>query len=677
MLPPLQVQLPAPPSTPAALGYSPTLLMHLSSGGFSCQEPLDPSAEFDPIDGGKFNVKLGKSFAEETSWAWMKNAYSVVGDGNMSLLGLSDAPSPRRWSEFPGSKFTCGSHEGDFALFSRYGVMHEIAYNRSMERKYQTFLAASKFFPVPKKNNKKRAIVDSRDAGSLCSKPPPVNLPPVPAVIRNMAACKYFWAADLRHWFYQLPIHENLQPLFSLRLNRKQRRQRMWQMSVLPMGWSWSPYLAQSIAWSIILFRNKRETHCLYQPSDVPDNEIPSHLPIRDSLGTCIGQIFLWYDNILVCCQDESKAIEWKKRIIQNAKALSAMWGADSCPKRVTSTVDYIGIHASHDFQTNHTTWCHTSDKCSKAQALYERLNDSSQTPRIVSQAVGYTIWDHTLRLRPLAFAHEAIDLLRTYCGQCTTLRTWDMPMEVALPHRQILQDFIKPMLSNEPLSLLSPDPDARRRTLVLASDAAGADGQYAGIVKLGSVPGESVAVRCDFPDHIANADISVKELWAAIKAVEMWSDPDCDVILGLDNTVARAQIRHSLGPDSLVNDLLKELYENRNYRTLKTLFIFSEDNVADPPSRGDALIDESRFWATHRILSGSHVYSHQDPKRRNLVWPCDLMSSLAQEDFLSFRAEWSVIGSAARDNLFDLLAAEEPEEFHRGIPEDESNDSS
>lgn len=648
-----------PEKAPYKLGYTPSLLMHLSSGGIPSHEPLDPTAEFDPIDGGHLNVKLGKEFAEQTSWAWMKNAYRIVVDGDLPLLGLPATPPTRLWEEFSQGKFTCGRHAHDFCLFSRYGVLHEVEVRRDFEKKYRNFVAASKFFPVPKKNNKKRAIIDSRDAGALCGKPPPVNLPPVPAVIRTMASSKYFWAADLRHWFYQIPIHTNLQPLFSMRL-RNDRNKRMWQMSVLPMGWSWSPFLAQCIAWSIILYRNARDKECLYRPSDIPDHEVPSNLPLRDDGGNVVGQIILWYDNILISCEDEKVAVRWKARILQNALALSAMWGEDSCPPRVSSEVDYIGIHAHYDPATNVTQWCHTSDKCDKALTLSKQLESPSLTPRTISQAVGYAIWDHTLRLRPLAYAHEAIDLLRTYCGQCTVRKSWDATIAVPVEHRRTLQSYLATMQVNAPLSLQAPKSGGSGRVLLLASDAGGEDGLFAGIVRLGSDPESSIAMRRDFPPEIAAADISIKELWAAVLAIETWSDPDCDVILGVDSVVARAHLRHGLGHNKLTNDLLRQLYDSKNYRSLKTMFVYSEDNVADPPSRGDAIIDDQRFWASHRIISGSHVYAHCKKPHRNLMWPCDLMTTLAQDDFLSFRTDWSIIDAEAREILDDLLCSED-----------------
>ncbi len=56
---------------------------------------------------------------------------------------------------------------------------------------------------------------------------------------------------DLRHWFYQILISTTLQPLFAVRGPKPTLP--VLAFRVLPMGWTWSPYIAQALAWAIIL----------------------------------------------------------------------------------------------------------------------------------------------------------------------------------------------------------------------------------------------------------------------------------------------------------------------------------------------------------------------------------------------------------------------------------------
>ena len=74
--------------------------------------------------------------------------------------------------------------------------------------------AAAKFFCVLKANGKLRAIFDSRMAGEMGSRPPPVRLPFLSTVIKRGAECKHFWTADFKHWFYQIRICYKLREFF-------------------------------------------------------------------------------------------------------------------------------------------------------------------------------------------------------------------------------------------------------------------------------------------------------------------------------------------------------------------------------------------------------------------------------------------------------------------------------
>jgi hypothetical protein len=48
---------------------------------------------------------------------------------------------------------------------------------------------------------------------------------------------------DLRHWFHQIKVDPELSRIFGLRDNEE-----YWEWATLPMGWSWSPAIAQVLA---------------------------------------------------------------------------------------------------------------------------------------------------------------------------------------------------------------------------------------------------------------------------------------------------------------------------------------------------------------------------------------------------------------------------------------------
>ena len=254
-------------------------------------------------------------------------------------------------------------------------------------------LAWVKYFEVLKKNNKGRAIMDSRQAGSLFKKPLPVNLPVIREVLKIISKSCYFWTADFKHWYYQIHIGERLSLFFRLLCNH-----RCYRLKVLPQGWSWSCFIAQTIAWSIILYYGNRDT-CPWLASDVPDYTLPSWLPIRHRCsGAIIGGIFLWYDNILVCSSFKAPVQQWARRIMLNAASFHVHFSDLSTDPTTGQPLamnecEYVGIKVNHRDMIQCTEWRHTEKRIEKMK----RLSDKSipiVTPRGIARLVGFIIWD-------------------------------------------------------------------------------------------------------------------------------------------------------------------------------------------------------------------------------------------------------------------------------------------
>jgi hypothetical protein len=153
--------------------------------------------------------------------------------------------------------------------------------------------------------------------------------------------------------------------------------------------------------------------------------------------------------------------------------------------------------------------------------------------------------------------------------------------------------------------------PTGGRKILYLATDAAGGVGQFAGIVKLGETMETSVSDKFEFPEEYRNSDIAVKELWAVVEAIKMYRSDDLILVIACDSTVTRSQLAKNHATDPQANKLLQYLH-NLDRAFFKTVFVYSEDNVADNPSRGSKILEQFRFDETMKILSGSHTYCHQ-----------------------------------------------------------------
>jgi hypothetical protein len=119
---------------------------------------------------------------------------------------------------------------------------------------------------------------------------------------------------------------------------------------------------------------------------------------------------------------------------------------------------------------------------------------------------------------------------------------------------------------------------------------------------------------KVDFPPEAArdNWDINLRELWTAIYVIDKFKDNM--LILGIDSAVARAWLRREMASSegrATAIELLKKLPQEAKFRTI---FLYSEDNLADIPSRDGLekrIGEQVRYLASWQILTGSHFYLH------------------------------------------------------------------
>ena len=109
--------------------------------------------------------------------------------------------------------------------------------------------AYAKYFQVAKGELFWRIIADSRIAGRLCIPPAPINLPHIRTIVMEilLLGATFAVVADLKFWFYQVPIHPGLQRIFGISCGGA-----FYRMLALPMGWPHSPRIAQCLAWAVI-----------------------------------------------------------------------------------------------------------------------------------------------------------------------------------------------------------------------------------------------------------------------------------------------------------------------------------------------------------------------------------------------------------------------------------------
>jgi hypothetical protein len=103
-------------------------------------------------------------------------------------------------------------------------------------------------FLVPKKNGQGRFISDCRPINQLQSRPPPMGLPRIHDVIRQVLSFDLAAKTDGVGYFYQFALHPSIRNFFKLRLGGQRGEVREARLNRMPMGWARSPYTAQQVS---------------------------------------------------------------------------------------------------------------------------------------------------------------------------------------------------------------------------------------------------------------------------------------------------------------------------------------------------------------------------------------------------------------------------------------------
>ncbi len=186
----------------------------------------------------------------------------------------------------------------------------------------------STYFSVPKSEpvGADRAIFNGKKLGEHFSPPPSTNLADVPRILKEIKKISdespnglSFVSGDFRHFFHQLEVSESSSSLFGLALAGKGKvGPRFFRYRGMPMGWCFSPIIAQSVSWAVLTHHEREEKNYFEIPETGLENP-PMFLFIKDG-EKIVGLMTVYYDNYLVCTADDQMAKDISARILRNAK---------------------------------------------------------------------------------------------------------------------------------------------------------------------------------------------------------------------------------------------------------------------------------------------------------------------------------------------------------------------
>jgi len=132
------------------------------------------------------------------------------------------------------------------------------------------------YFAVPKSESHARAIWNGKKLSSFCRPPPPVNLPYLPDLLTRLARLTHqhkrpptVIVQDWSSFFHQIPVSQEMSEFFGVRTGWSEDH--VWRWRTLPMGTTFSPWVAQSVGWGVVLHKEKtRRTYSFFPRTSTP-----------------------------------------------------------------------------------------------------------------------------------------------------------------------------------------------------------------------------------------------------------------------------------------------------------------------------------------------------------------------------------------------------------------------
>ena len=262
-----------------------------------------------------------------------------------------------------------------------------------------------------------------------------------------------FISLDFRHYFYQIPLPQCVRHFFSVLMGGK-----MWEHQVFPMGFTWSPFVGQSITMGALYETRNRWR----RGQDTKQDMFEDVITFADLSGKPVAFAMAWYDNVLIIAESEAvreelavilKAVLSEANIIvkgskeearRAGKNVSDMSDWDGW-LRTEGEVEYIGIQFKSD--NYEVLWRHAE---SNATEWLEKMQDwKNTTARHIASAVGILLWHLRVEGTPLAALVDELAVM-SEVGRLMRKKTdWDEPLELDQKTIMFLQQRVSDIAKN------------------------------------------------------------------------------------------------------------------------------------------------------------------------------------------------------------------------------------
>jgi hypothetical protein len=487
-----------------------------------------------------------------------------------------------------------------------------------------------RYFAVAKDPTIARSIFDGRAVSSWCHTPPRLCLPDPHDIVQHFVSLGgrpgiAVW--DYRHYFHQIALHADIRQYFCVSVDNK-----IYQWQVLPMGWSYSPAVAQALALGVMIEALRHKKWDMRAMDVLDDTCIPAYVEAFHPQTRRAIRAYVTYDN--VCILGETDDVDSARAtIVANCRARSLIIkeGSDRFLgwKKLLAgeRVDHLGLSIG---ATRCTRSVQLSEKTrtrwrSVLEELKPRLPKGCFTCRDLARVIGAILHAHRAIHGHFLGAHEVLRVARELGKQVVN---WSASCVIDERRVRDLLDEFERLINASPVHFPSRNPNAPpAKIVIVAADACDYGGGFVRVSEEGVLV-EEVSFPLAKDLHIFN-----KEVIAAREAVIYWTSryPGARIILLEDNVAAAFAIARGWSTSEAATEDIKRLHEAlRKHRcTLTVMSVPGESNPADETSRFKPLDQAKGNLFVH--LFHSQAVEANLPARRS-PYVADLRHWEAQE---------------------------------------------
>ena len=462
----------------------------------------------------------------------------------------------------------------------------------------RTVLHYSGYFAVMKDAERSRSIFNGKKLSERCDVPASVNLIDIRELVTKIVAHGvggrqsqgYFVVmGDFRHWFHQIPAPEWMRSLFGMDFGEERYR---W--TSIPMGWSWSPLLAQAMAWAFLSYREGDESPLLDESLLKQNYTLPRWVPVSG------GFVTVYYDNFFVLTNDVDVARAWEARILLNAERLRVAIKAGTLTLLTNDDIegkgfDFLGVRFQTKGRKRPFAITVEPKKGKDWRDSLGQRDSPAGTFREAASWVGKGIFAMACCGKGVSRQRRGRELilLASELGRAHQ-NQWNSPTPAALWERtaETCRTVFKEAIFTTEFRAERARRSQPRPEIVVATDSSGRGYGWVSFVQdtesLQPLKEGCATNKGIWHGNWEHEHIFLKELECAVRAYRAWKTelPDSRIILVIDNSAAYYAIRNAFSTSKKGQSILDA--GALPGEDDEVVLVVSKNNPADCPSRDE-----------------------------------------------------------------------------------------